>query len=581
MAGMTPVTPEGLFGLNWRQQKALLRLRAKLSFRQFMGEKAQLLVAIMTVVLATPVVIGLAIATGAGYLLLPDQWPVRLLALVLILFWFIWSVAPVFSFNVNEGLDPTRLLTYPISRRDFLAHMLLGTLLDYPTYFLVPFALAIIVGFGLGLSLPVVLAAIFLTYLMMVLTSQLIINTLGGILRSRRFRDITMVVGALLGVNCWLIFSLMQETLENYLFANSGEIRQFLQSWEPLDTMKWLPPGAGAKAIEQATTGAWGGALLWLGYALLWVAILAFLWWRVTNRVVTGQGFVVGRAPAAKAEEEKVVARRDEARRSIWGWIPADLRYVALKDLKLRWRSPQGRIGAVYSYLLPIFATGFLIYYDITSGAETNPYLTETIAAAIVLYTAFVYWMNGQNMLGWESTGLSTLFLTPIPRQRLLLGKVLAQLVLNSPPILLGAVVASFVMPSLVIGSLLPLSLATGVAVLAVDILFSVLFPYPMNPESQSGQNPFGGGGGGGCLTGIANAFLMPAVIFFVLLPIAAPLVLALAVGWQWAAVAGAIFGLTYGAVLVWMVTQVTGELMISREPEIVDATRSKESVNK
>jgi ABC-2 type transport system permease protein len=568
-------------GLNWRQQKELLRLRAKLSFRQFMGEKSRLLAAILTIAIATPVVIGLAIATGAGYFLLPGQWPVRLLAVVLISSWLIWSVAPVFTFNVNEGLDPTRLLTYPISQRDFLAHMLLGTLLDYPTYFLLPFAIAIIAGFGLGLSLPVVLIAIFLTYMLMVLTSQLIINTLGGILRSRRFRDISMVVGALLGMNCWLVFTLSQGAIENYLEANAGGLQRFLQSWEPLETMKWLPPGAGAKAIEQATTGAWGGALLWLGYALLWVAILAFLWWRVTNRIVTGQGFVIGRAPAEKVEEKKAVAKKGEAGRSIWSWIPADLRAIVLKDLKLRWRAPQSRIGVVYSYLMPIFATGFLIYYDVTSGAESFPYLAEFVSGAIVLYTAFAYWMNGQNMLGWESTGLSTLFLTPVPRQRLLLGKTLAQVLLNSPPILLGALVALFIAPSLILVSLLPISLAVGLAVLAADILFSVLFPYAVDPESQSGQNPFAGGGGGGCLTGMANSFLMPGVIFFTCVPIVVPLVLALVVGWQWAAVAGALFGLVYGAGLVSVATHVTSELMVSREPEILEATRSKEGVSK
>jgi ABC-2 type transport system permease protein len=290
--------------------------------------------------------IGLAAATGAGYLLLPDQWPAQLFGFILIVSWLIWSIAPVLSFNVNEGLDPTRLLIYPITRRDFLAHLLLGTLLDYPTYFFLPFLLAIIIGFGLGLTLPIVLAALFLCYLLMVLTSQTIINTLGGVLRSRRFRDISMVVGAFVGLGCWLISSSFQGVIENFFDGEPGELEQFFAGWQPLDILKWLPPGAAAKAIEQAAVGAWGVSLLWLGYTVLWVVVVAWLWWRVTYRIVTGEGFVFGGAITAEQAKSTKSVGQTKKRRLSWDWIPADIRVIAAKDLKLSGAPP--KVGLVW-----------------------------------------------------------------------------------------------------------------------------------------------------------------------------------------------------------------------------------------
>ena len=570
----------GLMGLNWGQQKELLKLRARLSFRQFMGEKARLLTAIATIAVLVPVSFGVAAATGAGYLLLPNYWPAQLLGFVLLLSWFIWSVAPVFSFNVNEGLDPTRLLSYPIARRDYLAHMLLGTLLDYPTYFIVPFFIAIIVGFGLGWGLPVVLVALILSYLLMVLTSQTIINTLGGVLQSRRFRDISMVVGAFIGMSCWLISQSMQGVIENFFDLNAEEVGLFFQTWQPLDAMKWLPPGAAAKAIEQASIQAWGGSLLWLGYTLLWAGLLGWVWWRVTLRIVTGEGFVIGGSPAkAKESEGKTAAQTDAPGRFAWSWIPTDIRAIILKEIKLKWRTPQSRIGLIYMYLMPLASVVFLLIYATSDSDEPFSLGIEFIAGGIALYTIFIFWVNGQNMLGWETSGLPTLLLTPIPRQRIFLGKGLAQFVMNGPPLLLLAVLAMIVQPGLVPLALLPTTAALGLACLSVVSLFSVIFPYPVKVESQAGQNPFSGGGG--CLTGLANGTLMPTIIGLVCLPIGAPLALALWQGWGWLALLGGFLGLAYSGVLFWFVTRWAAQIMVRREPEILIASRSKDSVNK
>lgn len=566
----------GLMGLNWRQQKELLKLRGRLSFRQFMGEKAKLLTAVSTILVLTPVMIGFAAATGVGYLFLPEQWPTQLLGLVLIVSWLIWSIAPVFSFNVNEGLDPTRLVIYPISRRDFLAHLLLGTLLDYPTYFFIPFVIAIIIGFGLGLALPVVLIAVFFCYLLMVLTSQTIINTLGSILRSRRFRDISILIGAFFGMGCWLISTSLQEILPNVFDGTPEEIEQFLQTWRPLEIMKWLPPGAAAKAIEQATIGAWGGVLLWLGYTLIWVVLFGWLWWRITQRIVTGEGFVIGGVTAFEKEKDKRPAKKSQGLGSLfWDWIPADIRALTLKELKLKWRIPQSRIGLLYMYMMPAFVAVYPLFFGSSNEDIPSELGSRILTGGTALYTLFVYWVNGQNMLGWETKGLPTLLLTPLPRQRLFFGKALAQIIMNSPPILILIMIAVFRQPNLVSLSLFTTTIGLGLTCMAVVVVFSALFPYPVKIDSQSGQNPFAGGGG--CLTGLANATLMPMLIGISSLPGLALFGLALWQGWDWLAVIGAVFTPIYGALLFWFGSRLAGQILVRREPEILIATRFKD----
>jgi ABC-2 type transport system permease protein len=566
----------GLMGLNWQQQKELMKLRSKLSLRQFMGEKAKIITALTTIFLLVPFTVGLAIATGVGYLFLPDQWPTQLLGFVLILSWLIWSIAPVLSFNVNEGLDPTRLLIYPVSRRDFLAHLLLGTLLDYPTYFLIPFVIAIIVGFGLGLALPVVLIAVFLTYLLMVLTSQMIINTVGGILRSRRFRDISILIGAFFGFGCWFISSSLQEIIPRVLDIAPGTVVNYLVNGHPLELLKWLPPGAAAKSIEQATTGAWGGALLWLGYTILWVFALGWLWWRVTYRVVTGEGFLLGGRPTAE-KSKTTKSRKERGGLFIWDWIPADIRELALKDLKLKWRIPQSRIGVLYMYMLPVFTAVYPLFLSQSNENSSIPSSVSNgfVVGGTAIYTLFVFWANGQNMLGWETTGLANLLLTPLPRQRVFLGKALAQFLMNMPPILVLITIAIIRQPDLVSFSLLTTTIGLGLACTAVVSNFSALFPYPVNIEKQSGQNPFAGGGG--CLTGLANGTLMPLMIAIFCLPGALPLVIALFTGLDWLALVGAVLTPVYGAVIFWFGTKLAGRLLLQREPEVLIATRPKE----
>jgi ABC-2 type transport system permease protein len=153
----------------------------------------------------------LATASGFVYVAAPEPWPVQAVGIVLTGLWLAWIALPLFAFRTNEGLDLSRLLVYPLSTRDLVASALLGTLFDGPSYVTLPFFLAILVGwFDQPWLLPVALVAILLAYALMMVTGQLVLTASMGLLRSRRFRDLSIVVFSLLGSSCYLINRLVE-----------------------------------------------------------------------------------------------------------------------------------------------------------------------------------------------------------------------------------------------------------------------------------------------------------------------------------------------------------------------------------
>jgi len=107
--------------------------------------------------------------------------------------------------SLNEGLDLTRLLVFPIARRDLVVSILLGTLFDYPTYIMAPVLLAALVTWGISPALPIVALGLLLAYCHMVIASQLVVTVFGGILQSRRFRDLAIILASLFGASCYFI----------------------------------------------------------------------------------------------------------------------------------------------------------------------------------------------------------------------------------------------------------------------------------------------------------------------------------------------------------------------------------------
>lgn len=560
-------------GVNWQKQKALLGLRGRLTLRQYSKEPGRIVNALVAAVIFLPIAVGIAIGTGVGYIELPQPWPGQMLGIVLVVMWILWFTLPLFSFNVNEGLDPTRLLIYPLSRRDFVVTLLTGTLFDYPTYFMLPIFAAALIAWGIRfpLTLPIVLVGLILSYLIMIFTSQLVVNVMGGLLQSRRFRDVMIIVFSLVGSSCWFVSQAcnrLTARMSDALSADqAAQLEQTITNFRPLNVLQWLPPGAAARAVEQASIGEWGLSLLWLTYALVWVVVLAWVWWRVLQRIVTGEGFIIN-LPAGAAKVEKKVAVRPRQER--FGWLPADIWQMALKELKTIWRTPQRRVGLLQGLVTPVI---FIVIFGTQGSSNANgPDMSRFSGAFLPFFALFLFWATGQNMVGMEATGLPTLLLTPASRQRILLGKSLALLLVSGLPLVLIGLILALVQRSGLMLLMIPASLGIGLVVQGVMSVASVYLAFPVQFERKTGQNAFSGAGG--CLVALGTMFVVPSVIGAMSLPAAAPVAIGLFTNQTWLVWVGAVIGLIYGPFILWLGTYLGGRMLLTREPELIQMTR-------
>ncbi len=547
----------------------LFRLRGKLTLRQFSREKGRIIGAIVVLLVFGPLVIGAAFGTATGYRALENQWPTALLGGVFVAMWFIWLVFPIIATSINESADITRLLIFPISRRDLIMSTLLGTLFDYPTYLMLPLFAAAFIGFGFTSALPVVILAILLSYGHMVLIGQFITVAIGGILQSRRFRDVAIIVFSLLGSSCYFInlaFQSGMERLMDSLSLQEEEVfAEAFANWQPLNVLQWFPTGAPARAVEQALDGSWLTAVLWLGYSAVLLVGLTWVWFQAMNRLATGGGFLIGGRPQQKQEKEKRI-KQTTGRRSPLDWLPDDLAMLVGKELRSAWRVPQRRVGLLQGLLLPLFMMGpFLFSADFSGGVSSLP---SWFGLSMPLYALFLFWSTSQNMLAWEGRGLPSLLLTPQPRWRLFLAKGLVFLLIAGIPYLIvGGAVSLILRDSITVFGVIT-GLGMGVAALAVTAVASVLFPIPINLEAKRTRGAFQSGGN--FKTGCATITLVPISIAVVNLPAAGMLGGGFYFNLPWLAAAGALFSLVYGTGILYAGSRLAGNLLMEREPELV-----------
>ncbi len=546
-------------GLRWQQLRALLILRARLMIRMFTAEQGRLVGLAMFILIGLPLALGLGFGTAVGYLQLPEPGPAQLLAAVLTGLWIAWMLIPLVAFSVNEGLDITRLLVYPLSKRELIATMLLGTLFDIPTYIMLPLFIAIVVGWAATPALLVLAPALLITYVLMILSSQILLTVLGAILSSRRFRDVIFVLGALVGTSCYFLQRGIQALVEHFI-----DLQQ-IESLRPLTFLRWTPPGSQAQVIASATAGEWGSVLLWLGYGLLFTIILAWIWWQLSVRLITGGGFVLrGFAPAEKAEQ-----RKKQRTWTLPRWLPADLHQVMVKEMLLVWRTPQRRVGLLQGLLIPVLLIGYPLLSD-----GLPDVVPPWVGLLIPLYSLFTAWIAGQNSLGVEEKGLAFLLLTPLPRRRLWLGKGIVILALTILPTLAVGLSLLYFLPTwqTVVGLLATPGVA--LAAMAINNLASVFFPYPVRTDGAQVRSNISGG----CIAGLANSIVVPAVIGLATAPIALVLAASQLLSAPWIGYAGAVFSIVYGVALFYGLGIVTAaRMLLAREAEVLVATEPPE----
>ncbi len=551
-----------------RQVRALLWLRWKVGLRAYRRSVSSVIGAIAMAIFILGFGVSTGLLTGLGYLYLPRAAAAQLLFLTLGFLYVAWVALPVVQYSVNEGLDVTRLATYPLTRAERMIGLMLATLLDPPTFIIVALFAATLVGWGAGpVSLVIGVAALSLLYIHTTGLSQMTVAALVGMLRSRRYRDLSVVIFALISVTCSLAGQFATTLLRH---ANSLDLLGRLDIGR---YAQWLPPGMAARAIILAHAGDTLGALPWLLALLALTPVLLAVWAWTLDRGVTSPESVSGggRARQTRAVPAPRVSDAEASqRRTRRPWISPVVAAVTVKDLRYLWRDPQIKASLLSSLvlLLVVFAPNLVrgdrptpqtsYFYQHLAGMEP---LLAPLPALLIVLTLSV------NALGLERQGLRTLMLFPAKSLDILWGKNLAvglvALVAQVALIAASCAVTGYWVTA-------PLALAEGVAatltLLGVGNITSTLLPLRVRSLTVGSGSV---SSGNGCLRSVISlgavwgTLFMLAPVFILLLM---PPLLGLR---EWLAVSTPL-AVLYGLAVYQVATRLIAPWLDKRAPEIV-----------
>ncbi|HEX6819660.1 MAG TPA: hypothetical protein VF120_14885 [Ktedonobacterales bacterium] len=521
-----------------------------------------------------PVGAGAALLTGLGYVALPRPAATQLLFGALLVLYIAWAALPLLQYSVNEGLDVTKLQIYPVTRTEQMLTLVLATLFDLTGLVILGVFAGVVIGWhATPLSLAVTLVALVFAYVHTVTLSQLLLAALMGMLRSRRYRDLSIIIFVVMTSACSLSAQILPRVLN---FSNPGAVTSLR-----LDNyVWWTPPGMAAQAITQADAGNYAIAGAWLAALIALVPVLLYIWARVLDRGITtaemaGAGGsrrtrrraspTPAPASASTARPGAIPATQTHARR---GLLSGAALAITGKDLHYFWRDPQMK-AAVFSSLLVLvylFIPFFFNSPDRANGFASNPFSPIQVLFA-PLPALFITLSFSMNAFGYERAGAQTLFLLPVRPLDIFWGKNLAVATLAG----VVGVGATIGIAALTGGwGYVPIALGVGLAgilvVLGCGNVISVLLPFRVR-QMRMGQARFSSDNG--CLRGLLS-FVTMLLVMALLLPVVAAVAIPLFVGepaWVVPALAG---GILYGLLLYQLATRLIAPQVHRRAPDIL-----------
>jgi hypothetical protein len=482
--------------------RLLLWLRWTLLWRAYSRQRLRVVGAIVMVVCLAPVSIGgavLCFTTGRDY---PGYAPSILMA-VLTAAWALWLITPLLGFPLNESYDPSRLFVYPVPMRTIFTASVLGSFFELTTLLALPIFLAMIALFSTSiLAALIAIVAVSLFLIHTFATAQMLMLLLIGFLRSRRFRDVTVVLFPVIAI---AIYVGQQAAIRGMGYWGLLHI---------LDSPIWriigyLPPGWAAQAASYARTGHYDYALLYL-VLLVFAAVIP-----IGIASLSLQSLYLGdRGPSADskvAPAPKVIAAPSASAPSARGAAHTEIAALAGKEWTYFVREPQYKALAVnmlYTVVVLFFAVGLRepgmggdLFSSSDSGSNSPISTLIGITRAFALPTALLLATLPLtfNVFGGDASAITVLVSFPTPRRSILLGKNLAL-----APLVVGLCVAgAFAGEALLhVQRFLPAALAWSVlatpVILGAGNLVSVRFPRRLIVRGQrwqrGGQVAFGSG---------------------------------------------------------------------------------------
>lgn len=554
----------------------LLWLRWKLLLRTFTRGSGRASSIISTVLLTVVMVVAggsFAVATFFAYRFAPAPINTEALVLVLSGIFLLWITTPLMQVSTNEGLDVTKLTLFPLTRGELMISLLLSTLLDVSTLFLVLLLGAVVAGWSFSVPVGLVaLLTVLVFYVQVLGISQLVIALLSGMMQNRRLRDLSVILIILVSASGYLC---------QFLFRGTGFIGD-LRAGVFETYLQWIPPGMAARAIQQAAQGNWGTSFTWLIALAVVTVLVLYLWQRVVERALASPEIGgIQRARRQRVESARAASvpatAESPARIAVERIIAPQALAVATKDLKYYRRDPQYlRLTVLPLLYVVVLVTSTVLGggnagYDFSS-ADTSGHIFNSfrllVAPAFVLLSLFSL---AYNTLGFDRQSLTTLFLFPVKPRYILLGKNLVIFLLGIIELVIVVLLIAFIsrawlfaLPAFTLG------LAGIMIVLACGNVTSVFFPQRVRFGQRGFQSNNNISAQEGCLR-VIMSFTALAVSAVTLIPVLAAMLLPVIFHATWFWVISIPLSLAYGAFIYYGVTSLVAARMLYRLPEILE----------
>jgi ABC-2 type transport system permease protein len=516
----------------------------------------------------------IAVLSFLAYRFFPAPANTEVTFLVLTVIYVFWAVLPLLEFNVNEGLDPSKLSLFPLTRAELMVSMVLSTVLDLPMIGVFLVLVALVAGWATSFPLALIaLLGALVFYVQLVGISQLVLALLMRTLQSRRFRDVMTVVLIILLSSSGILWQFLARGVASDSFIASLQHAGFSSY------LQWLPPGMVARSIQQAVAGNWGMSLLWLAISLLMGILVLYLWQLVVERSLVasesdGEGKTVKQRRSTISTGQRVQVMRSV---SLLGRIlPGPVVAIMVKDFKYFRRDPQLQATLVQSVVTILLTGAYIVFTGVQSGGDSRGFFhfigPWAVMVAPLLMMLSLYSL-AYNVLGVERQSLTALFLFPVEPKYILWGKNLTVFIVGGVEMVLLVLVAAFltqawefVLPALAIG------LAAIATILGCGNFTSVFFPQRMKAAFRGFQSSANLSAEGGCLRALMSMIAFYAMLI-VLAPVEAGLILPVIFHAHWWWLISIPLSLVYGGAIYYGVTVLVAPRILTKAPEILAVT--------
>lgn len=461
---------------------------------------------------------------------------------------FGWIVFPLLGLGSDGSLDPTRLSLLPLTRRTLMTGLLAASLVGVGATASAVALFGAVIGFTPAGPGAVLVALAGITQLLVcVSASRALVTWLSAAMRSRRGRDLRVVLVA--------VIALAPQALRLLIFANhTGGLVSYRSA---ANVLSWFPTALAMRAMVTAGKGHLLPAVAELAACVALIVVLLWWWSRSLDHMLT-----TADAPAA-VPRARGIARGDPLFGAAGAWLPRTrLGAVAARELRSTWREPRLRVQLVSSFVLPfILVAGVLS----TGGAHQSG-----VVYAALLVVALSGGNRGYNQIGTDGRAWWLHEACGANYRADLGGKNIALFVATIPVLVAAAAVLAAITGGW--GEVVP-TVLFGIALegiqLAIGDMLSVLAPWSV-PTSRT--NLWSTNSGQGCLAGLLAMGGLAAQAL-----LAVPFVVA-ALVWRPEVVVVALLAIPYGAALWALGSRSAARIGTARGAEILVAVSAGEA---